>query len=612
MKLKSLAFIVVLSIAVSGADIKAQTTDTWASIIHIQDQVQVLSQQIFEMMTQGGAGASQGKTGGKTPDTTLPVVSLSSPADGSLLSKTISIAAVASDNVGVSKVEFYVDNILRGTDTRSPYLYSWNTTTATNANHTLIAKAYDTAKNIGISATITVTVDNTTQDTTPPTVPTNLTATAVSSTQINLSWTASTDNVAVIGYNILRNGTKIGSTANNTYSNTGLSESTSYTYTVSAFDAVGNTSAVSVSAIAKTFASGNLVLNDPELSTLVNNLDSDGSISRRDMIQILISTGSDDGVVDAVELGDLKTILSKASTLGIPSYVQVLANDVVNGNLANNHYQGQVLGNLAVGSSADQLTKLVNKWFYGSDHPAAGTFSYRSVAGSLFVNGPSYTDMYQGNLSDCYFIAALGSIAKSSSIAVQNMFMDNGDNTWTVRFYYNGTADYVTVDRFLPTDSYGYLVFANATDSYAWSTNELWMPLVEKAYAQWNETGKEGRDGTNNYYSIANGWMSDVDAQVLGSSAQSYFGFADSHKTVLVSGTSANKAVTIATNGAPGSGLFGSHVYVVIGYNSTTDTFTLSNPFGSSNPGPLSWAQLKAGCTGFVVADTSGTTPFGS
>ena len=81
--------------------------------------------------------------------------------------------------------------------------------------------------------------------------------------------------------------------------------------------------------------------------------------------------GSDDGVVDATEFADLKTILNKAATLNIPGYVQVLAGDVVNGNAANAHFQGQALGNLAAGSSASQLNKLVDKWFLGADHPAA-------------------------------------------------------------------------------------------------------------------------------------------------------------------------------------------------------------------------------------------------
>ncbi len=89
-------------------------------------------------------------------------------------------------------------------------------------------------------------------DTTAPSVPTNLSATAVSSTGINLSWTASTDAVGVTGYKIYRGGTQIGTSGTNSYSNTGLTPATSYSYTVSAYDAAGNNSAQSGSVSATT------------------------------------------------------------------------------------------------------------------------------------------------------------------------------------------------------------------------------------------------------------------------------------------------------------------------------------------------------------------------
>src|SRR5271166_3718688 len=96
--------------------------------------------------------------------------------------------------------------------------------------------------------------DGTGGDTTPPSVPTNLSASAVSSSQINLTWTASTDNVGVTGYKIYRGGVQVGTSATNSYSDTGLTASTAYTYTVSAYDPAGNNSAQSASASATTLA----------------------------------------------------------------------------------------------------------------------------------------------------------------------------------------------------------------------------------------------------------------------------------------------------------------------------------------------------------------------
>jgi chitodextrinase len=94
-------------------------------------------------------------------------------------------------------------------------------------------------------------------DTTPPTVPTNLTATAVSVSQINLSWTAATDNVGVAGYHVFRDGgaTPIATVTGSAFSDTGLTTGTAHTYAVSAFDAAGNESAPSIPASATTLVS---------------------------------------------------------------------------------------------------------------------------------------------------------------------------------------------------------------------------------------------------------------------------------------------------------------------------------------------------------------------
>ncbi|MBI5913502.1 hypothetical protein HY839_03645 [Candidatus Azambacteria bacterium] len=91
-------------------------------------------------------------------------------------------------------------------------------------------------------------------DTQAPTVPSGLIAIAASSAQIDLSWTTSTDTIGVTGYTIYRDGTQIATSPTNSYANTGLSASTLYTYTVSAYDAAGNNSARSAIVSATTQA----------------------------------------------------------------------------------------------------------------------------------------------------------------------------------------------------------------------------------------------------------------------------------------------------------------------------------------------------------------------
>ena len=78
--------------------------------------------------------------GGGGGDTTAPTTSITAPANGATVSGTTSVTASASDNVGVTKVEFWLDGALQSTDTTSPYSWSWNTTTVANGSHSLVAE----------------------------------------------------------------------------------------------------------------------------------------------------------------------------------------------------------------------------------------------------------------------------------------------------------------------------------------------------------------------------------------------------------------------------------------------------------------------------------------
>ena len=110
-----------------------------------------------------------GGSTGSVSDTTAPTVSISSPAASSTVSGTVSVAAQAADNVGVTKVEFYVDGALQATDTASTYSFNWDTTLAANGTYTLTATAYDAAGNSATSSPVQVSVNNTSTTTTSPT-----------------------------------------------------------------------------------------------------------------------------------------------------------------------------------------------------------------------------------------------------------------------------------------------------------------------------------------------------------------------------------------------------------------------------------------------------------
>jgi hypothetical protein len=179
-------------------------------------------------------------------DTTAPSVALSSPANGATVSGTVSVSAGASDSVGVSKVDFYVNGVLVSTDSSSPYSCSWDTTTLSNGSYTLSAKASDAAGNVGESGNISVTVSNQVADTTAPTVSSFTMPTTSTSLTVAISALAATDAVGVTGYLVSESSTRPSATASGwstaapasfTFSGTGTR--TAYAW---AKDAAGNVS----------------------------------------------------------------------------------------------------------------------------------------------------------------------------------------------------------------------------------------------------------------------------------------------------------------------------------------------------------------------------------
>jgi cellulose 1,4-beta-cellobiosidase len=160
----------------------------------------------------------------------------------------------SSDNVAVTGYNIYRNGVKIGTSASTAFS---NTGLAAATSYSFSVSAYDAAGNVSaVSAVVSATTmtGSSTGDTAAPSIPSNLKAVAVSASQINLTWTASSDNTAVTGYNIYRNGVLQGTVSTNSTANTGLVASTLYTYTVSAFDAAGNVSAQSASASATTLA----------------------------------------------------------------------------------------------------------------------------------------------------------------------------------------------------------------------------------------------------------------------------------------------------------------------------------------------------------------------
>jgi len=188
-------------------------------------------------------------------DTTAPVISSVSAFNISSSQATITWATnEASD----SQVDYGLTTAYGSSTPLNSSLLTSHAVTLfgllTNTPYHYRVTSRDASGNLTTSADFTLTTLRAAPDTTPPTVPTNLSASALSTSQINLTWTASTDNVGVSGYTIYRGAVQIATTSLTSYSDTGLSPSTAYTYTVAAYDAAGNVSAFSASASATTLS----------------------------------------------------------------------------------------------------------------------------------------------------------------------------------------------------------------------------------------------------------------------------------------------------------------------------------------------------------------------
>src|SRR5216117_3761343 len=164
--------------------------------------------------------------------------------------------SAATDNVGVIRYGVYRDGVriayIPGTSYASTGLSA-----ATTYSYTVAA--YDAAGNASAQSSAASATTKAPLDTQTPSIPSNLAATVVSASQIDLSWSPATDNVGVTGYRVYRDGTLAASPSGTSVSITGLSASTTYSFTVSAFDAAGNASVLSAPLSATTPGTGGTV-----------------------------------------------------------------------------------------------------------------------------------------------------------------------------------------------------------------------------------------------------------------------------------------------------------------------------------------------------------------
>src|SRR5216117_447960 len=164
--------------------------------------------------------------------------------------------SAATDNVGVIRYGVYRDGVRIAYISGTSYA---NTGLSAATTYSYTVAAYDAAGNASAQSSAASATTKAPLDTQTPSIPSNLAATVVSASQIDLSWSPATDNVGVTGYRVYRDGTLAASPSGTSVSITGLSASTTYSFTVSAFDAAGNASVLSAPLSATTPGTGGTV-----------------------------------------------------------------------------------------------------------------------------------------------------------------------------------------------------------------------------------------------------------------------------------------------------------------------------------------------------------------
>jgi chitodextrinase len=156
---------------------------------------------------------------------------------------SISIAWNPSSNAAVTSYGVYKDGVKAGDTSSTAYTVSG---LSCGTSYTL---GVDSADSFGSRSATRTSVSASTAacptaqpDTEAPAVPGGMLTTGATTSAISLAWNATTDNVGVAGYNLYKNGVKVGSTQSTSYTFSGLTCGTGYTLALTAYDAAGNES----------------------------------------------------------------------------------------------------------------------------------------------------------------------------------------------------------------------------------------------------------------------------------------------------------------------------------------------------------------------------------
>jgi hypothetical protein len=374
-----------------------------------------------------------------------PTVSITAPANGATVSGVQNVTATASDDVGVTQVEFFVDGVSIGVDTTAPYGVSWDTTTATNGAHTITATARDTANQV-TSTSINVTVDNGVVDN-PPTVsitaPTN--GATVSGAQ-SVAATAS-DDVGVTQVEFFVDGVSIGVDTTAPYAvtwDTTTVTDGAHTVSATATDTANQTTSTSINVTVDNAPASNVLYVSSTTDGNVGFAFSDEDILRFDPntdTWSLFFDGSDVGMtnssadIDAFDiLDDGSLLFSILGSATLPNVGSVTSSDIVRfvptslgtttaGTFAW-YFDGSDVGLSTTGENIDAIDRLADGRLLIS---TTGGFSVPGVSGAdedILVFTPTALGSTTSGTWALYFDGSDVGLADSSSEDIGGLWVD--------------------------------------------------------------------------------------------------------------------------------------------------------------------------------------------
>lgn len=390
----------------------------------------------------------------------------------SITQNSVQLSWTAStDNIGVTGYKIYKNGSLLTTTTGTSY----NVTSLSAAtSYSFYVIAYDAAGNLSSqSNTVNVTTDDA-PDTQAPTAPGSLTSSNVSQTSLNLSWTASTDNVGVTGYIVYKDGAQLATTTSTAYSVTGLTANTAYSFYVKATDAAANVSSAS-NTVNVTTASGGLTycasngqsVNDEwiqkvEFGTIDNNSGANGGYADFTSMTASVVKGSNQTIT--ITPGWSGTVYAEGYSVWI-DYNQ-------DGDFEDANEQ-------VVSVSATKNTPVSGSFSIASD-ATNGTTRMRV---SMKYNGvPTSCESFQYGEVEDYSISISGDVdtdppTTPSSLASSNVTQTELDLSWTASTDNIGVAAYKVFKNgalFTTTTSTSYHVSGlTAGTSYSFYVNAV-------------------------------------------------------------------------------------------------------------------------------------------